>query len=173
MYMTCPGSHDYNWQRWDLNLAVDCMPKVCCGNLIWLNLPPHSKIKVFILGMLKLLAINNSLALPSVGVLPSLLSSKPLCLLERLFYHGNLGTLLLQEIATQHKVFKYWLGSLSGLGRSQKASIQFAHPSMKTQLQYLTFPLLVSNNINFFFFWLCRSACGISVPRPRIEPGPW
>ena len=106
MYITCPGSHDYNWQRWDLNLAVDCMPKVCCGNLIWLNLPPLSKIQIFIFRVLKLPAINNILALPSVGVLPSLSNNKLLWFLERLCYHGNLGTLLLQETVTPHKVFK-------------------------------------------------------------------
>ena len=25
----------------------------------------------------------------------------------------------------------------------------------------------------FFFFWPCCVACGISVPQPGIEPGPW
>lgn len=33
---------------------------------------------------------------------------------------------------------------------------------------------MLENKVNFvFFFWLCHTACGISVSQSRIEPGPW
>ena len=94
------------------NLAVDCMPKVCCGNLIWLNLPPQSKLQIFIFRMFKLPAISNSLALPSVGVLPSLSNNKLLWFLEDSVTMEIWGHYYFRKQSLHIKCSKYQLGSL-------------------------------------------------------------
>ena len=49
-------------------------------------------------------------------------------------------------------------------------SIPSTHPSGSLHLWILSIFFILSAFWFFFFFWPCCLACGISVPRPRIEP---